>query len=332
MTKLLNKIRGGLYGQALGDAFAMPAWLSPQATWDYYGGFITKFLDGPKDHPVHFTLKAGQITDDTEQAVYIAQEYIKDGKASPEAAARAIVKWYDWVGGEECPFVGPSSRRAITAIKRGEDIYKTGASGDTNGAAMRISVVGLMHPGDIDGAVADTVLTCIPSHNTNIAISGASAVAGAIAEALTSQASLQSIVDAAIQAAEMGLNHGNIWMGASTSKRIALAVKIARKKNAEWERIQELYDIIGTTFAITESVPAAFGILIMAGGDPMETARLGAALSGDADTIAAMACAIAGAYKGIDSFPKEIVETLNKANPWVNFEDLASQIYQMAKK
>lgn len=332
MIDLKKRIKGGLYGQALGDSYAMPAWLSPQATWDYYGGYITKFLDGPAEHPVHFTLKAGQVTDDTEQAVFIAREYIKNGKASAEGAARALIKWYDYVGGDNCPFVGPSSRRAIIALKRGEDPYKTGATGDTNGAAMRISVVGLMHPGDLEGAVADAVLTSVPSHYTDIAVSGASAVAGAVAEALKEDATVQSVVEAGIRAAEMGMKHGNPWMGASSAKRIALAAEIARKDMPVRERIQEIYDIIGTTLAITEAVPAAFGMFVMADGDPMETARLAAALSGDADTVGAMACAISGAFKGIDTFPKEVIETLERVNAWANFPELAEQLYEVATR
>ena len=116
----------------------------------------------------------------------------------------------------------------------------------------------------------------------------------------------------------MGMKHGNPWMGASSAKRIALAAEIARKDMPVRERIQEIYDIIGTTLAITEAVPAAFGMFVMADGDPMETARLAAALSGDADTVGAMACAISGAFKGIDTFPKEVIETLERVNAWAN--------------
>ena len=40
---MLNKILGGLFGQALGDAWAMPALLNPQDTWEYFGGWIEEF-------------------------------------------------------------------------------------------------------------------------------------------------------------------------------------------------------------------------------------------------------------------------------------------------
>ncbi len=76
---LLNKILGGLYGQALGDAWAMPALMRPAETWKHFGGWITRFLDAPESHPVHRGLHAGQVTDDTEQAIALAEAIIADG-------------------------------------------------------------------------------------------------------------------------------------------------------------------------------------------------------------------------------------------------------------
>ena len=50
--------------------------------------------------------------------------------------------------------------------------------------------------------------------------------------------------------------------------------------------------------AASESVPAAFGIFALADGDPVRAARLAFSLSGDADTIGAIACAICGGLQG----------------------------------
>ncbi|HEY3228153.1 MAG TPA: ADP-ribosylglycohydrolase family protein, partial [Roseiflexaceae bacterium] len=65
---LYDQILGGLYGQALGDAWCMSALLTPDQTWQRYGGWIDRFYPGPDDHPVHAGLPPGRITDDTEQA------------------------------------------------------------------------------------------------------------------------------------------------------------------------------------------------------------------------------------------------------------------------
>jgi ADP-ribosylglycohydrolase len=272
------------------------------------------------------------VTDDTEQAVALAESIIEDGHVSVEGAARAIVAWYDRVGGDTCPYVGPSTRRAVQAIKAGADLYKSGLTGDTNGSAMRISPVGLIHPGQVEAAAEDAYVSCIPTHNTDVAVSGAAAVAGAIADAMTPGATLEGIVQSGIYAADLGRKHGNHWLGASVSRRIALAYDIARRKRPERERIQDLYDIVGTGLPLPESVPAAFGVLVMANGDPVQTATYAAALSGDADTIGAMACAIAGAWQGISAFPITVLDKLRQANPEIDFERLAEGLRAVAER
>ena len=59
-----------------------------------------------------------------------------------------------------------------------------------------------------------------------------------------------------------------------------------------------------------ETVGAAFGILRMADGEPKQAAILAANLSGDADTIGAIACAMAGAFTGMEAIPAADVAVL----------------------
>lgn len=325
-----NKILGGVYGQALGDAFAMPALLTPRDTWNYYHGWITTFHPGPDFHPFHSGMVAGRVTDDSEQAFALAEEIIREGGVSVEGIARAVMNWYDRVDGDNCPYVGPSTRRAVLAMKRGVDLKQTGRFGDTNGASMRVSPVGLIHPGDIESAVQDAYLSCIPTHNTNVAVSGAAAIAGAIAAALVDGSTLDDIIAAGVRASEMGRASTESWIGASVGRRIEMAVQIARSARPELDRLQDIYDLVGATLAITEAVPSAFGVLVMAEGDPLKTAMYAAQLSGDADTIGAMAVAMAGAWKGIEAFPAWVVEGLRTANPEFDFDALAEGLYQLA--
>ena len=147
-----NKILGCLYGQALGDAFAMPAHIHPDETARAFG-WLDSWQAAPDDHIVHAGLPAGRITDDSEQAFSIAQAVIDAGRVSLEAAVKGLVAWYDRVDGDNSPYVGPSTRRGLQALKRGEDPRTTGLWGDTNGAPMRIAPIGLLHPGDMERAV-----------------------------------------------------------------------------------------------------------------------------------------------------------------------------------
>lgn len=332
-TYLHPHILGGLYGQALGDAWAMPALLRPQQTWERFNGWIDSLLPAPSEHPVHAGLLAGQVTDDTQQAMALAQAIIANGGITVEAAARAVVNWYDDIDGDNSTYVGPSTRRAVAALKAGEDPNLTGLRGDTNGGAMRISPIGLIHPGNAEAAVQDAVTACTPTHFTDVALSGACAVAAAVATAVIPNTTLEEIVDSAVWGADTGLRYGAPWMGASVARKIDFAVQLATDLNlSENERIQNLYDFIGSTLAVPDSVPAAFGVLAMADGHPTKTAMYAAALSGDADTVGAIACAIAGAWQGIDAFQIEYIEQLREANPQFNFEETAENLYDIAIK
>ena len=334
MKRLKEKILGGLYGQALGDAWGMPAYFDPDQTWDAYGGWIEGFLPGPDDHEVHQGLPAGRITDDSEQAFSLARAYIAHGGVTLEATVEAIVDWYDRTGGDTSKYVGPSTRRGVQALKRGEDPHTTGRMGDTNGAAMRVSPVGLLHPGDPMGAIEDAVISCIPTHGTNVAISGACAVAAAIAVALMDDATIDAVVAAGLLGAELGRQRGNPWLGASVTRRIEMAVSIARSSSDARARLRSMYDIVGTSLAMPETVGSAFGVFVMADGDPQQAAIYAANLSGDADTVGAIACAISGAYSGIEAIPQAIIDTLNQDEIMAQYDvpALAEGIYAQAVK
>jgi ADP-ribosylglycohydrolase len=333
-VSLKDKILGGLYGQALGDAWGMPAYFDLDQTWQAFGGWITELRPAPDDHPVHYGLPAGRITDDSEQAFSLAQAFIAHGGVTLEAAVEAIVAWYDRVGGDQSPYVGPSTRRGVLALKRGDDPHTTGLWGDTNGAPMRISPVGLMHPGDPTGAIEDAFTACIPTHHTNVAISGACAVASAIAIALTDGVSLDTIIAAGILGADLGRQRGRKWLGPSVGRRIQTAVDIARGPGDDLFRLRELYNVIGTSLSVPETVGAAFGVLVMAEGDPRQTAIYAANLSGDADTVGAIACAMAGAFSGIGAFDPALIAQLDADPVFAEYHvpDLAEGLYQLATR
>jgi ADP-ribosylglycohydrolase len=63
-----------------------------------------------------------------------------------------------------------------------------------------------------------------------------------------------------------------------------------------------------------ESVPAAVGIFVAAGGDPLETVVGGTNIGNDSDTIAAMAGSLAGALRGIGAVPVDLYETVKSVN------------------
>lgn len=330
-TYAYDHILGGLYGQALGDAWGMPAYFRPYQTWEYYNGWLEELVAAPPDHPLHAGFAAGQITDGTQQAIVVAQTIIAQRQITVEGVAQAMVAWYDRIDGDNAAFIGPSTRRAVKALKTGQDPQTTGLRGDTCGGAMRISPVGLIHPGQPEAAAVDAIVACTPTHFTDVAFSGACAVAAAIAQAMTPNTTLETIIDMAIWGAETGLQYGSSWFGASVGRKIDFAVQLATDVTlTEQERIQNLYDLIGSTLSIADSVPCVFGILALAEGNPTNTAIYAAALSGEAHIVGSIACAIAGAWHGVEAIPLDYIQTIRQANPDHDFEEIAEGLYEVA--
>ena len=74
-----------------------------------------------------------------------------------------------------------------------------------------------------------------------------------------------------------------------------------------------------------ESVPAALGVFLLADGDPVETILGCANFGRDADTIATIGGAIAGALRGKSALPADWISEVQEATP-VDQDELASSL------
>ncbi len=301
-------------GVAGGDAMGMPTSLmSPAAIQELFPGRISEFLPAPEGHVIHDKMVAGEVTDDTQQTLVLADLVLETGGFSAEGVARKLIAWAESVNGFDSLILGPSTLRALRMIRDGTPVEEAGWLGDTNGAAMRISPVGIVHPGDFEAVVDDVAEVCKPTHNTNIAIAGASAVACAIAAAME-KADSSYMIDAYFFGIERGMGCGGRWSGASLRHRTEWALDLVRAEKTEEEIWQDIYNYIGTGVAITESVPAAMALVVYYRGDPMRVIEAAANIGGDCDTVGAIAGAMAGAYAGIDAFPRNVVEKIEEVN------------------
>jgi ADP-ribosylglycohydrolase len=210
-------------------------------------------------------------------------------------------------------FLGPSSLRALSQIKAGVDISKTGLIGDTNGASMRISPVGLAHPGDLDAVVADTAEVCMPTHNTNIAISGAAGVGSFISAAMQSD-NLDECVEAYFYGVREGMQRGGKWTAASIQHRTEWALDIVKSGKNEADIWTNLYNYIGTGVATTETVPTSLALVVMYAGNPWDVIKAAANIGGDCDTVGAIAGSMAGAYAGANAFPEHVAPKIEEVN------------------
>ena len=208
--------------------------------------------------------------------------------------------------------LGPSTRRALADLVAGGDIEMTGRYGDTNGAAMRITPVGIATAPETSAIVAAVESASRVTHNTSIALAGASAVAAAVSSGVAGRG-VGAAIDAAVSAAEAGARRGRWVAGADIATRIRWAIAaVAGLDDAA--ACDLVYRLVGTSLASQESVPAAFAMLSLHPDDPWLTCRLAASVGGDCDTIAAMAGAMAGACAGAGRFPDAVVAQLESVN------------------
>ena len=316
--ELYNRFYGCLAGVAVGDAMGMPtAGYTPEEIAERFG-VVEDFLDAPLDHPFHGGLRRGEVTDDTELTLLVVDLILRDGAPSAEGMARRIMRWAEERRILETDIIGPSTRRALQELLNGGDPRETGRWGTTNGAAMKIAPIGLLHPGEPEEVVRDVVEVCLPTHGTTVAISAASAIAGAVAEALNPHSGPESIVEAAIRCAELGERHGRSVPKPSISERIRLALSLT--EGLEPPRAAGiLYTRIGADMRCENSIPTAIALFHSARGEPMKAILSAVNMGGDTDTIASMIGAIAGAYRGMEVFPEEavrLVEDVNEIRLW----------------
>lgn len=322
VTLITDRARGALYGVALGDAMGMPGELWSRAKVLDTFGWIDRFLDAPAGHPIVDGWVAGQVTDDTQQMMMLAESIVHaKGTVDVTILARDLVAWADRVGATDGRFLGPTSARVIRALRDGADPLRTGVAGTTNGAAMRIAPVGVLCPSsDLEVLVDQVEASCVIAHHTNISIAGAAMVAAVVSagiDAPEGQARAETVtaaLAAAYRAGTIGMTRGKDEAGASLLRRTELAVAAALSAQDDDGFLQYLYDIIGANTETTESIPAALGLVARAAGDPVAAAILAANLGGDTDTIGAMAGGMCGAIAGYAAIPDGMAAQLVQVN------------------
>ena len=293
-----------MVGSALGDALGMPTQLLSLAQIRETYGFVDRFIAPADDHPVSKGLPAGAITDDTEQMLLLGRVLLESGSAFDHKRwVNALLDWErDVKARGSYDLLGPSTKRAIDAINEGVTPEEAGRGGDTNGAAMRIAPVGIMMPPEpIDALVGKVAETCRATHNTSIAIASAAAVAAAVSCGIGG-GNWREASGIAVEAAALGAKEGHWIAGADLSARIGWACGLVRGKPAN-EAIALIANLVGTSVASQESVPAAFAVLEVAQGDPWQAAVISANLGGDTDTIGAIAAGMAAACAGTAVLP-----------------------------
>ncbi|OOB77768.1 MAG: hypothetical protein BEN19_01360 [Epulopiscium sp. Nuni2H_MBin003] len=313
---MIDKIKGVIYGQALGDAMGMPAELWSRRKGLEICGEITTFLDGPPENVVSKQYKAGQFTDDTAQA-FVILDSLAETNYHPRSivVAKNILKWAEENNAFELNMLGPTSKATLEAIRDGKDAREISDAALSNGAAMRIAPVGCLfnvNTTDDLKLLADYVKAVSEgTHSSDITISSATIIAATVALAMHTN-NTKEAVTRAIEIEDYALSIGAETFSPSIKARVKLGIKYANKYNKN-DFLQFVYQVIGAGVNASESVPAAL-LIAYYSKSPLECALLCANLGGDTDTIGAMATAICGGTYGYSAIPSEYIAMLDKSN------------------
>lgn len=325
-TPQLDRALGAYYGLALGDALGMPTQVMSREDVARVYGHLTGFEPARADNPVSAGMPAGAVTDDTDQAVLVGRLIDEgEGHIDPLRLAEELIGWEKEMKAKgSLDLLGPSTKAALEAVSRGVPPEEAGRYGTTNGAAMRVTPVGIAFRAQPLDAFLDRVVeSCQVTHDTTLGIAGAAAVAAAVSTGVDG-GSLDEAVAAAVEAARAGARRGHWVAGADIATRIAWALDLARSLDED-EALDRICALVGTSVASQESVPAAFAVLALADGDPWRATVMAANLGGDSDTMAAIAGAVAGAVHGLAALPAPAVQTLREVND-LHLEDLAARL------
>ena len=315
---LISRIHGCIAALAVGDAYGIIGQFSMAANKAMWGNMpqdLTKPKESPEDPTVHAGMERGEITDDTMAMLAIVSSVIKHGNLNIQGVADGLVNWIEETDGFDLPWVGPSTQRAIRALMDGGDPQVTGSYGTTNGSSMRVAPIAFLGYPEIDKVAEYAIISALPTHGASTATAGAASIACATACAADPNSGLEDIARAAMKGADLGEEAGvKYYQTPSISRRIEWAVDLVSNDKSDEDKLKDIYDFVGTSMLTHETVPAAIAYVVMANGDPIQAIRISTWGGGDCDTLAAIAGAICGAYRGVDSIPSAMLKTIERVN------------------
>ncbi|MET8157168.1 ADP-ribosylglycohydrolase family protein [Sphaerisporangium sp. NPDC005289] len=337
---LTDKAVGCVTGAAVGDAIggATEGW-TPGQIQERYDGYVTGivppyFEDWRNARPIAPYHKGdGHITDDTLMTHALIRVYEKvGGHLDAYAAADHLVpemmgekRWIPELEAEALPLqrVFLAEKWLVLRLHYGHiDPREAGVGNIVNcGAAMYMAPAGIVNAANPDGAYAEAV-DLAGAHQSSYGREAAGVLAAAVAEAMRPGASADSVVATCLRLARdgtraaidavceraRGLDH---WEGSFDALREAVkpydtVADTYRDQGLGARRPSRLHSI--------EELPLALAFLVIAKGDYRDTVLGGVNYGRDADSIASMGGAIAGALGGAKAVPAEWLDPVSEAS------------------
>lgn len=318
-----TKFEGCLLGLAVGDALGKFGEMQPrEATRTKYGN-----LDAYPQNYEPFT-QPGAITDDTQMSIWVAEHLLKHEGLKPYDLTRTFVS-------EEIRGVGKATREFVKLFTE-EDMpwYLSGWETAGNGGAMRAAPVALFHILDYPAMKLDAGLQTYITHRDQMAIAGSIVQATAVAMACHTQpgvlqdrrarANFMMVLTEAIRDMETKPYFNERYERDSLMRRLTEDLPHYIEWSPEYVLSQW-----GNGPYVLESLPFALYCFLRSPDDFEQVLHTAVSYGGDTDTVASMACSIAGAYLGAKAIPDHLLQGLEFKDRLLN---LADGMYQNLNK
>jgi len=193
---------------------------------------------------------------------------------------------------------------------------------------MSIAPIGIVNACDPRSAAAEAYEAAGLIHSGCCAFcrDGASAIAASVAEAFKPDATVDSILEAAT--AYLHIKSAKV-MRERINDTLALA-KTAGGFEAFRKSYYEDIHLYNTMCDSRETVPVALALFYLSGGDARRAIEYGANFGRDADTIATMAGAVAGAFAGAGGIERTWLEKVLASN--ASQDKLADEMTELVVK
>jgi poly(ADP-ribose) glycohydrolase ARH3 len=308
---LEDKFRGAILGCFLGDAFG--------------SGFEGMESDRAMFHMGILGKKfARKYTDDTDMTLALAESIIHCRRIDPEDIAKQFSLHCDLSRGYAIGTI-----KAVQALRVGlkwyevaRIVFDNGSFG--NGAAMRVSPVGLFYHHDLDGLRQSTIKQASITHVHPLGQWGAVMQACSVALAVIQDPKQRFRKEQTVISLREILWGGPIEYIKALNK-IEEMLDQGKKLQA-----REVAQSLGNGVEAHFSVPSACYIAITYSPDFCDAIRAAISLGGDTDTIAGMVGAVVGAHVGETGLPVEWIEQLEDGLRGRSFaKSLADRLFEI---
>ena len=315
--------RGCLLGGAIGDALGRPMeGKSVERIRSIFPGEVRDFI--PHRHWIGGP--EGTFTDDTEMTLCIAESYLESGSLVPEDLAARFEAW-ELVGRGR----GHTCIAGCENLRRGLPWYESGIASAGNGAAMRAAPVGLANPTDTAMLVHDAALSTVITHHDPMAVASAVAQAFLVARLVNTPFGTLDVTDLMSELSTLldhidDPGHPERKPGASGHPVRLVDRILFVASNLDWPP-DRLFAMTHNGAFVLESLPAAIWCFLRTPEDSERVIVTAANMGYDADTVAAMAGNLAGAYVGESRLPSRWLAGLEYAD---GIRDVADGLLALA--